>query len=102
MVIAISCPRLPPPIVWHFVILCRTRNLYGGTKFYLTKYYLFDFTDIGCLMSHIALPLKAMELSSRLIFFNRLSEKCLVLLAKTTAASRPNIFYPEIHVVDLW
>ena len=29
----------------------------GGTKFYLTKYYLFDFTNIGCLMSHIALPL---------------------------------------------
>ena len=27
----------------------------GETKFYLTNYYLFD---IGCLMSHIALPLK--------------------------------------------
>ena len=53
-------------------------------------------------MSHIALPLKAMELSSRLIFYNRLSEKSLVLATKTTAASQPNIFYPEIHVVDLW
>ena len=30
----------------------------GETKFYLTNYFLFDFMDIGCLMSHIALPLK--------------------------------------------
>ena len=37
--------------------------------------------------------------------YSRLSEKSFVLFIQyppETAASRPNIFYPEIHEVDLW
>ena len=36
----------------------------SGGKKYLSNYYLFDFMDIGCLMSHIIL-----ELPSRCLIF---------------------------------
>ena len=55
--------------------------------------------DIGCLMSHIALPLKTDF--SYLGAFVTLSDP-LVDFLKSPSSSRPNILYPEIREVDLW
>ena len=63
------------------------------------KIYLFDFMDIGCLLSHIALPLKTNF--SYLGAFVTLSDPLIDFL-KSPSSSQPNILYPEIREIDLW